>query len=171
MVSVSAGEERNAAISVPTSARGPLRKRTLPELFGIDAGSWFDKAFAGEPLPLLDEALALEAPERLGRVPAFHMIELKENGLVSEVARSLLAEVSAALAEGAIRPLAHRTFAFAELADAFRLMQSSGHIGKLVLLPQAGAGVRLREPPDVALRGDGSLWTWTLREPKPQPLW
>ena len=32
-----------------------------------------------------------------------------------DLARQLLAEVSAALAEGAIRPLAHRIFSFAEL--------------------------------------------------------
>jgi glycerophosphoryl diester phosphodiesterase len=73
-----------------TSARGPLRKRTLPELFGVDAGSWFGKSFAGEPLPLLDEALTLEAATQPARRPRpFHMIELKENGLVPEVARAL----------------------------------------------------------------------------------
>jgi NADPH:quinone reductase-like Zn-dependent oxidoreductase/acyl carrier protein len=73
-----------------------------------------------------------------------------------DLARSLLSEVSAALSEGAIRPLAHRVFSFAELDDAFRLMQSSNHIGKLVLVPRANAGVRLREPPNFALRRDGT---------------
>jgi NAD(P)-dependent dehydrogenase (short-subunit alcohol dehydrogenase family)/acyl carrier protein len=73
-----------------------------------------------------------------------------------DLARALLAEVSSALSEGAIRPLAHRTFSFAELDDAFRLMQSSSHIGKLVLIPQANAGVRLREPPEVMARRDGT---------------
>jgi acyl transferase domain-containing protein len=73
-----------------------------------------------------------------------------------ELARSLLAEVSAALAEGAIRPLAHRVFSFAELGEAFRLMQSSGHIGKLVLAPRANEGVRLRDPPELTLRRDGT---------------
>ena len=73
-----------------------------------------------------------------------------------DLARLLLAEVSAALAEGAIKPLAHRVFSFAELDDAFRLMQSSGHIGKLVLVPGANDGVRLREPPEVVLRRDGT---------------
>src|SRR5207248_8039415 len=51
-----------------------------------------------------------------------------------DLARSLLGEVSAALAEGAIRPLAHRRFGFGAVGDAFRLMQASGHIGKLVLV-------------------------------------
>jgi len=73
-----------------------------------------------------------------------------------DLARQLLSEVSAALLEGEIRPLAHRIFSFAELDDAFRLMQSSGHIGKLVLVPGANDGVRLRAPPEVALRRDGT---------------
>jgi phthiocerol/phenolphthiocerol synthesis type-I polyketide synthase C len=73
-----------------------------------------------------------------------------------DLARLLLSEVSAALLEGAIRPLAHRIFTFAELDDAFRLMQSSGHIGKLVLVPGGNNGVRLRKPPEVALRRDGT---------------
>jgi NADPH:quinone reductase-like Zn-dependent oxidoreductase/acyl carrier protein/short-subunit dehydrogenase len=73
-----------------------------------------------------------------------------------DLARDLLGEVSAALAEGAIRPLAHRIFSFGELDDAIRLMQSSGHIGKLVLEPRANAGVRLREPPALTLRRDGT---------------
>ena len=73
-----------------------------------------------------------------------------------DLARALLAEVSSALSEGAIRPLAHRIFAFAELNDAFRLMQSSSHIGKLVLVPSANSGVQLREPPPFQLRGDGT---------------
>ena len=73
-----------------------------------------------------------------------------------DLAQVLLTEVSSALAEGAIRPLAHRIFSFSELDDAFRLMQSSSHIGKLVLIPRANAGVRLREPPEVMVRRDGT---------------
>jgi NADPH:quinone reductase-like Zn-dependent oxidoreductase/acyl carrier protein/NADP-dependent 3-hydroxy acid dehydrogenase YdfG len=73
-----------------------------------------------------------------------------------DLARDLLREVSATLADGAIRPLAHRIFSFGELDDAIRLMQSSGHIGKLVLEPRGNAGVRLREPPEITLRRDGT---------------
>ena len=73
-----------------------------------------------------------------------------------DLARALLAEVSAALDEGAIRPLAHRTFPFAAIGEAFRLMQASGHIGKLVLVPNGNAGVRLRRSPELALRSDGT---------------
>jgi phthiocerol/phenolphthiocerol synthesis type-I polyketide synthase C len=73
-----------------------------------------------------------------------------------DLARSLLAEIAAALANGEIRPLAHRVFSFAEIEDAFRLMQSSGHIGKLVLVPGENAGVRLHRAPEFALRRDGT---------------
>jgi len=73
-----------------------------------------------------------------------------------DLARALLSEVATALADGAIRPLAHRCFGFGEVADAFRLMQASGHIGKLVLLPNGNRGVRLGQAPAIALRRDGT---------------
>ncbi|HVC52497.1 MAG TPA: SDR family NAD(P)-dependent oxidoreductase [Stellaceae bacterium] len=72
-----------------------------------------------------------------------------------DLARSLLGEVAEALASEAIRPLAHRVFRFGEIDEAFRLMQASGHIGKIVLIPEDGAGVRLSRPPGLTLRGDG----------------
>ena len=73
-----------------------------------------------------------------------------------DLAEALLGEIAAALGDGAIRPLAHRRFSFAAAGDAFRLMQASGHIGKLVLLPHGNAAVRLRDTPHVALRRDGT---------------
>jgi acyl transferase domain-containing protein/acyl carrier protein len=73
-----------------------------------------------------------------------------------DLARDLLAEIATALEKGEIRPLAHRTFSFGEIDDAFRLMQSSGHIGKLVLVPGANEGVRLRQPPEFVGRRDGT---------------
>jgi acyl transferase domain-containing protein/NADPH:quinone reductase-like Zn-dependent oxidoreductase/acyl carrier protein len=73
-----------------------------------------------------------------------------------ELAGELLAEVSSALADGAIRPLAHRIFSFGELDDAFRLMQSASHIGKIVLVPDANSGIRLREAPAMGVRGDAT---------------
>jgi acyl transferase domain-containing protein/NADPH:quinone reductase-like Zn-dependent oxidoreductase/acyl carrier protein len=71
-----------------------------------------------------------------------------------ELARALLGEISEALAAGAIRPLAHRVFGFAEIDEAFRLMQGAGHIGKLVLVPDGNRAVRLCRPPPVPVRGD-----------------
>ncbi len=66
-----------------------------------------------------------------------------------DLARALLSEIATALGEGAIRPLAHRSFPFAGIGDAFRLMQASGHIGKLVAGARAATPairLRLRQP-------------------------
>src|SRR6202041_2658871 len=47
----------------------------------------------------------------------------------------LLREVTDLMAAGDLKPLPCRTFPFAEAADAFRLMQVAGHLGKIVLTP------------------------------------
>lgn len=39
-----------------TNGVGPLRRRTLAQLQALDAGTWFDPEFAGEPIPSLAEA-------------------------------------------------------------------------------------------------------------------
>ena len=70
-----------------TDASGPLRARSLPELFGIDAGAWFGRDFEGEPLPLFEEALELVGDAE--RPDPFHMIELKEGGMVEAIAARL----------------------------------------------------------------------------------
>jgi glycerophosphoryl diester phosphodiesterase len=70
-----------------TDHHGLVSELTLPELAHVDAGGWFNKRSAGEPLPLLGEALELPG-SRPGEAPR-HMIELKDPGLVSEVAREL----------------------------------------------------------------------------------
>lgn len=77
----------DATLDRTTNARGLVVERTLPELFGVDAGGGFHTRFEGEPLPLLPEALDLGG-ERPDSRP-MHMIELKERGLVPEVARQL----------------------------------------------------------------------------------
>jgi len=70
-----------------TNSRALLSKTHMPELFGVDAGGWFGKRFVGEPVPLFDEVLELDAD---GQGPApLHMIELKETGLVGEVLEKL----------------------------------------------------------------------------------
>ncbi|MEO0652883.1 MAG: glycerophosphodiester phosphodiesterase family protein, partial [Planctomycetota bacterium] len=66
-----------------TDAHGEVREKSLSELLQLDAGGWFHKRFAGEPVPLLEEALALES-DGAGEAP-LHMVELKERGLVERV--------------------------------------------------------------------------------------
>lgn len=50
-----------------------------------------------------------------------------------EIAKALHKKVWPYLEAGRIKPVIHTTFALADAADAHRLMESSGHIGKIVL--------------------------------------
>jgi glycerophosphoryl diester phosphodiesterase len=80
----------DARLERTTDATGPLAERTPVDLHGVDAGIWFDRSFRGEPVPALEDALALlgGASDTALR-PALHMIELKETGLADAVARHL----------------------------------------------------------------------------------
>ena len=66
---------------------------------------------------------------------------------------AVLREVEALLAAGQLRALPYRIFGFAEVIDAFRLMQASGHVGKIVLLPQSTP--TLAEPAEFVADPDG----------------
>ncbi len=49
-----------------TSGTGPVPLRDAADLRALDAGTWFDPKFAGEPLPTLEEAIALIVELGLG---------------------------------------------------------------------------------------------------------
>ncbi|MEK9502076.1 glycerophosphodiester phosphodiesterase [Gaopeijia maritima] len=57
----------DAALGRTTNGFGPVRRRSLAQLQSLDAGSWFDAAFAGERIPSLREALE-HVKGRVGRV-------------------------------------------------------------------------------------------------------
>jgi glycerophosphoryl diester phosphodiesterase len=76
----------DASLERTSDAIGPLAARTLAELYGVDAGSWHDRRFAGEPLALLEEALTLRGAG--GEAPQ-HWIELREPAALPAVARAL----------------------------------------------------------------------------------
>ncbi|ACL56934.1 type I polyketide synthase [Methylobacterium nodulans] len=52
-----------------------------------------------------------------------------------EEGQRLFREVMALFADGALKPLPYQPFAAEEVSDAFRLMQQSGHVGKIVIAP------------------------------------
>ena len=53
----------------------------------------------------------------------------------AEIARALRKEVWPLLDSGTIRPIIHQTFPLEKAADAHQLMESSNHIGKILLKP------------------------------------
>jgi acyl transferase domain-containing protein/NADPH:quinone reductase-like Zn-dependent oxidoreductase/acyl carrier protein len=53
---------------------------------------------------------------------------------------ALLEEIAGLLATGRLRPLPCRRYGFDEAEDAFRQLQASGHVGKIVLTPAPVAG-------------------------------
>ncbi len=64
------------------------------------------------------------------------------------LASKLLRDISLNFCDGAYRPLPHRLFESNDIEEAFRLMQKSGHVGKILVRPPApgtGASPNIRE--------------------------
>jgi glycerophosphoryl diester phosphodiesterase len=59
----------DATLDRTTSGTGPVHLHSPDELDALDAGSWFDPAFAGEPLPTLASVMT-SLQRRVGRVYA-----------------------------------------------------------------------------------------------------
>jgi glycerophosphoryl diester phosphodiesterase len=67
-----------------TSGRGPVAALPLGDVRKLDAGTWFDREFAGEKVPTVEELLAL-AKQRRG--DALLLLELEAEGAEPELAR------------------------------------------------------------------------------------
>ena len=72
------------------------------------------------------------------------------------LASALFDEIAEGFAAGTFRPLPHRAFDYADAEDAFRLMQASGHIGKIVLRPGARLPAALSSPAPFVADATGS---------------
>lgn len=70
-----------------TSGHGLLADATWAAVSQLDAGSWKDPKWAGEPLPSLDQALQL-----LAGTSARAVVEIKEKGLEQGVVAAIRAE-------------------------------------------------------------------------------
>ena len=79
------------------------------------------------------------------------------------LAARLLGEITGLLETGALRPLPYRSFEFGAAVDAFRLMQSAGHVGKVILEPgptppmATGTAIAFAARPDGAYVVTGGL--------------
>lgn len=81
----------DADLDRTTDGSGPVPARTLAELRALDAGSWFDPAFAGQRLPVLEEVLEafasrvlvnVEIKQEAACVPASEPVAAQVAGLV-----------------------------------------------------------------------------------------
>ncbi len=75
------------------------------------------------------------------------------------LARRLFRDMMALFESGALHPLPYRAFPFQRIREAFRTMQQSRHIGKLILLPQAEGEplpVMDSEPPHIEIHPDAA---------------
>ncbi|XP_058749812.1 uncharacterized protein LOC131622795 [Vicia villosa] len=76
------------------------------------------RALFGKRLTVQGAALRIRSPEN-------------KTVIISEVKKN----VWPAIAEGKVKPVIYKTFSLLEAAEAHRLMESSQHIGKILLLP------------------------------------
>ena len=74
------------AVDSTTNGRGAVREMTLAQLKELDAGSWFDPAFAGERIPTLQEVFDAIGHRLLVNVE-IKSLPLRGRGLEAEVVR------------------------------------------------------------------------------------
>lgn len=128
-----------------TSGRGVVRDAALEAIRGLDAGSWKDPRFAGEPVPTLEEVLDLTA----GRVGL--NLELKSERSEGLLALSVLRTVAQRAA------LDRVLFSSFEMGVLERLREAS---------PEARIGVLWGHPPfDDAFRHADELAAEAIHPP------
>ena len=74
------------ALEATTDGQGPVREKTLAELRELDAGSWFDPAFAGQRIPTLQEVIEAVGHRLLLNIE-LKSASLRDDGLAVEVVR------------------------------------------------------------------------------------
>ncbi len=77
----------DASLERTTNGQGMVGGMTAPELFALDAGSWFSADYAGERIPSFDAFLEWLSATGLGA-----MVEAKAPGVGAEVASRLAAQ-------------------------------------------------------------------------------
>jgi acyl transferase domain-containing protein/NADPH:quinone reductase-like Zn-dependent oxidoreductase/acyl carrier protein/short-subunit dehydrogenase len=68
------------------------------------------------------------------------------------VTKKIFTEIGRLFAEGKLAPLPYRAFSHDEIGSAFRLMQNSGHIGKIVVRPPVAGKDKVLAAPSKPLR-------------------
>ena len=74
-------------VDATTDGSGPVVEKTLAELQALDAGSWFDAAFAGEHIPTLQEVMDAVGHRLLLNIEIKLPFTLANTGLEGEMVR------------------------------------------------------------------------------------
>ena len=80
----------NATLEKTSDGTGRVTAHTLSELRALDAGSWFDPAFAGTRIPTLDEVLDLLKDKLLINIE-LKVLEALRSGLAADTVKSVRA--------------------------------------------------------------------------------
>jgi glycerophosphoryl diester phosphodiesterase len=75
----------DADVRRTTDGKGAVSDLTLAELRRLDAGSWFDAAFAGQRVPTLEEIFALL--QRYGGAKVLVALDIKVDGVEADLVR------------------------------------------------------------------------------------
>ena len=81
----------DATVDRTTNGSGPVGALSLSELRRLDAGRWFDRKFAGTPVPTLQEALRW-SQGRLGLLVELKNFPERDPAVIEEVIAVILAE-------------------------------------------------------------------------------
>ena len=119
-----------------TDGSGPIGLHEFAHLRGLDAGAWFDSAFAGERIPTLDEAIAALARLGLGANVEIKPAPGRESETGTVVARRVAQEWPAQLP-----PPILSSFAESALASA---QEAAPHLPRAMLVGALPADWRIR---------------------------
>jgi glycerophosphoryl diester phosphodiesterase len=149
-----------------TDRGGRVAAMTMAQLLELDAGSWFDDAFAGERIPELWQLLELIEPTRMllnlelknsiARYPGLEraaLAELRKYGMLGRTVFSSFNHASMAFVKG-LEPKAetallygnilHRTKDYAKLCDADGIHPVRTSVDRALVEECHSAGLRVR---------------------------
>ena len=122
----------DATLDRTSNGKGKVADFTLAELKKLDAGSWFDPAFKGEPIPTLEEVFALRAkyPPESGMIAVDLKVADTEGDIVRLAQKhgvlDRLVFIGRAITDAEVRRTTRKTDPKAHVA---RLATSSEEIG------------------------------------------
>ena len=93
----------------------------------------------------------------LGKQIAYHVIDWGETALADpQLIHTMLVDVMQAAGEGRLAPLPMQLFPLASATEAFRTMAQARHIGKIVLVPDAGDATQTADPSAQLVHSDAA---------------